>query len=129
MRAGKGGRPAGVSVPGTETLEPLGGGGVCSQRAEVTPTSPVVSAHPAPPPPERRANRLAFGIYCAEAGIATTAAGSWAAAGLSGLLRATVWTGVTAVLAVGAIWLAEPAVTALSRCLQVGRTGRPADHH
>jgi hypothetical protein len=94
----------------------------------VTPASSAVARRSSPPAPKRRPSRLAFGIYCAEAGVAATAAGAWAAAGLSGLLRVTVWTGVTAVLAVGAIWFSQPAVTVLSHCLLGGRAGR-SDRH
>jgi hypothetical protein len=61
---------------------------------------------------------LALGTYCVEAGITSTAAGAWASAGFSGSLRAAVWIGVTAVLALAAAWLAEPAVTVLDRCLR-----------
>jgi hypothetical protein len=95
----------------------------------VTPASSLAARQSSPPTPKRRPGRLAFGIYCAEAGIAATVAGAWAAAGLSGPLRVTVWTGVTAVLAVGAIWFSQPAVIVLSRCLLEGRTGRRADRH
>lgn len=69
----------------------------------------------------RPGSRLALGTYCVEAGITSTAAGAWASAGLSGSLRATVWIGVTAVLALAAAWLAEPAVTVLDRCLRGNR--------
>jgi hypothetical protein len=65
---------------------------------------------------------LAFGAYCVEAGVTSTAAGAWASAGFPGSLRAVVWVGVTAVLAVAAAWLAEPAVTALDRCLRANRS-------
>jgi hypothetical protein len=65
---------------------------------------------------------LALGAYCVEAGITSTAAGAWASSGFSGSLRAAVWIGVTAALAVAAAWLAEPAVTAMSRCLR-GKRG------
>jgi hypothetical protein len=61
---------------------------------------------------------LVRGAYCVEAGITATAAGAWVSSGFSGPLRAVVWIGVTAALAVTAAWLAEPAVTALSRCLR-----------
>ena len=66
----------------------------------------------------RPGSRLALGTYCVEAGITSTAAGAWASAGFSGSLRAAVWIGVTAVLALAAAWLAEPAVTVLDRCLR-----------
>lgn len=65
---------------------------------------------------------LALGAYCVEAGVASTAAGAWASAAFPGSLRIVVWVGVTAVLAVAAAWLVEPAVTALDRCLQGNRS-------
>jgi hypothetical protein len=69
----------------------------------------------------RPGSGLALGTYCVEAGITSTAAGAWASAGFSGALRASVWIGVTAVLALAAAWLAEPATTALDRCLRGNR--------
>jgi hypothetical protein len=69
----------------------------------------------------RPGSGLALGTYCVEAGITSTAAGAWVSAGFSGSLRAAVWIGVTAVLALAAVWLAEPAVTALDRCLRDNR--------
>jgi hypothetical protein len=65
---------------------------------------------------------LVHGIYSLETGITATAAGEWASSGLSGSPRAAVWIAVTAVLAVTAAWLAEPAVNALGRCLR-GKPG------
>lgn len=69
----------------------------------------------------RPSSGLVLGAYCIEAGVTSTAAGAWASVGFSGSLRAIVWIGVTAVLAATAAWLAEPAVTALSRCLRGNR--------
>jgi hypothetical protein len=69
----------------------------------------------------RPGNWLLLGAYCVEAGIISTAAGAWASAGFSGSLRAVVWIGVTAALAVAAAWLAEPTVAALGRCLRRNR--------
>lgn len=68
--------------------------------------------------PRRPGSGLVLGTYCVEAGITSTAAGAWASSGLSGSLRAAVWIGVTAVLALTAAWLAESAVTVLDRCLR-----------
>jgi hypothetical protein len=69
----------------------------------------------------RPGSGLALGAYCIEAGVTSTAAGAWASAGFSGSVRAVVWIGVTAMLAAVAAWLAEPAVTALGRCLRGNR--------
>ena len=65
-----------------------------------------------------------LGAYCVEAGIISTAAGAWASSGLSGSSRAFVWIGVAGVLAAAAVWLAEPALSVLGRCLQVTVTRR-----
>src|ERR1700742_1384489 len=89
----------------------LRGGGVRAQETEVTPASPPVLRPPSSPGLSGSRNRLAFGIYCAEAGVVATAAGAWATVSLSGPLRAAVWAGVTAALALGAAWLSRPAVT------------------
>lgn len=99
-----------------------------SQETEVTPASSPAVQSASPPGLSRPRNGLAFGIYCAEAGVVATAAGAWAAVSLSGPLRAAVWTSVTALLAVGAVWLSRPAVTVLSHCLPKNRTDRRPNH-
>jgi hypothetical protein len=66
---------------------------------------------------QRSRSGLARGAYCVEAGITSTAAGAWASLEFSGPLKAVVWIGVTAALAAAAVWLAEPAVAVLDRCL------------
>ena len=73
----------------------------------------------------RRHDGLALVTYWAEAGIASTAAGAWASTALSGRLRILVWVGVTTVLAVAAIWFAEPVIGLLSRGYRAGRSRRP----
>lgn len=74
-------------------------------------------------------NRCQYGLavvsYWIEAGIATTAAGAWATKTLSGTARTAVWIGVTAVLAVGAMWLAEPSISVLSRYFAAAGPRRP----
>jgi hypothetical protein len=70
----------------------------------------------------RPSSGLAFGAYCIEAGVTSTAAGAWASTGFSGSVRAVVWIGVTAVLAAAAAWLADPAITVLDRCLRGNRS-------
>jgi hypothetical protein len=55
---------------------------------------------------------VAYGLG---AGIVTTAAGLWASSGLRGGPQIVVWIGVTAALAIGAVWLAKPTVSFLAR--------------
>lgn len=77
---------------------------------------PAAGAPPradARPPLFRSALPLA--AYGLTAGIVTTSAGLWASSGLSGAAQLTVWAGVSAVLALSAVWLAEPIVSLLTR--------------
>jgi hypothetical protein len=85
-------------------------------RAEV---SLATSQHSGAGARQRYGSGLALCAYCVEAGITATAVGAWASSGFSGVLRAVTWIGITALLALGATWLAEPAVTALERCLRI----------
>lgn len=73
--------------------------------------------------PGVRWNRLGVAVYGVEAGIVSTAIGGWASSGSSGSSRLVVWISVTAALAIGAAWLAEPTVILLTRYLQ-DRRGR-----
>lgn len=65
-----------------------------------------------------RWNRLGIAVYGVEVGTVSTAVGGWASSGSSGSSRLVVWISVTAALAIGAAWLAEPTVTLLTRYLQ-----------
>lgn len=47
----------------------------------------------------------------------TTAIGALAAERLAGVARVMVWSSVTTVLAIGAVFFAEPGLAILSRCL------------
>jgi hypothetical protein len=58
---------------------------------------------------------LPLAAYGLATGIAATSAGLWASSGLSGAAQLTVWAGVSAALALGAVWLAEPVVSLLTR--------------
>jgi hypothetical protein len=77
------------------------------------PVSEMGASPQTDPPPSRR-HALPLVAYGLGAGIVTTAGGLWASSGLSGTLQIMVWIGVTAVLAIGAVWLAGPAVSFLS---------------
>lgn len=69
-------------------------------------------------------NRLGIAVYGAETGIVSTAVGGWASSGSSGSSRLVMWISVTAALAIGAAWLAEPTVSLLTRYLLQDRRGR-----
>jgi hypothetical protein len=73
----------------------------------------------------RRRTGLAIVTYWVEAGVISTAAGAWAATVLSGQLRILLWAGVTTVLAVAAILVADPAIALLARCYQMPLRRRP----
>jgi hypothetical protein len=75
-------------------------------------------------PGKRNGDRVALAGYGAAAGIVTSAAGAAVSSGLSGGPRISVWIGVTAVLAICAVWLAEPTVTVLSRWNRPAGRGR-----
>ena len=77
---------------------------------------------------QRRGSGLALCAYSIEAGISSTAVGAWASSGLSGLLRAIVWGGLTTVLGIVAVCLAEPAVKALDRGLRMTLSYRNLRH-
>lgn len=62
--------------------------------------------------------------YAVGAGIVTSAAGAAVASGLSGASQISVWIVVTALLAIGAAWLAEPTVTLLVRLSRSAGSGR-----
>ncbi len=76
--------------------------------------------------PAIRWSRLGLVVYGVDAGIVTTAVGDWVSSGWSGASRLVIWISVTAALAIGAAWVAEPAVTLLARCLQERRGRRSA---
>lgn len=87
----------------------------------------AVSLHaPSAPSPERPKGRhwdpwLWVG-YGAGTGIVTSAAGAAVSSRLSGAPRISMWIGVTTILAIGAIWLAEPAVNLLARWVRYAET-------
>jgi hypothetical protein len=57
--------------------------------------------------------------YCVVMGMVTTALGALAASGVTGRVKVVVWVGVTVVLAVGAIGIADTVIFAL-----LGRSAR-----
>ena len=71
---------------------------------------------------------LALCAYSIEAGISSTAVGAWASSGLSGPLRAAAWGGLTTLLGVVAVCLAEPAIYVLDRCLRITLSHRNLRH-
>lgn len=92
-----------------------------NKNAEVSLPAEGASASAGPVTRGRRVLPLA--VYGLAAGSVTTAAGLWASSRLSGTARLVAWIGVTAVLAIGAMWGAEPAIGILGRCYQRGRRG------
>jgi hypothetical protein len=84
-----------------------------NKNAEVPLSAPDVSSQ-ADSFSSRR-HVLPLVAYGLGAGIVTTAAGLWASSGLHGTPQIAVWIGVTAVLAIGAVWLVKPAVSFLAR--------------
>jgi hypothetical protein len=77
---------------------------------------------------QRHGSGLALCAYSIEAGISSTAVGAWASSGLSGLLRAAVWGGVTTVLGIVAVCLAGPAIKVLDRCFRITLSHRNPHH-
>jgi hypothetical protein len=72
------------------------------------------------PMAERNVLLAAYGLG---AGIVTTAAGLLASSGLHGAPQIAVWIVVTALLAIGAVLLAGPAVSFLGRLICVREDG------
>jgi hypothetical protein len=68
----------------------------------------------------RHNQRSAFQVvsYGIVVGPVTTAIGALASERLAGMARVVVWSGVTTVLAIGAVFLAKPGLAILGRCLR-----------
>lgn len=107
----------------TSAREGLRYGVSANKNVEVPLPVPDISSQVDPLPSHRYVVPLV--TYGLGAGIVTTAAGMWASSGLHGTPQLAAWIGVTAVLAIGAVWLAKPAVSLLVRCSRPGLRPRP----